>query len=606
MKKKSFFHTCFLISILGAVLVLGFTNNSVASLDNKGTDFILGFLPNYSGTGNVELHLTSEVATDVTVNYPVNSPTFTTTVAVTPGSVTIVSIPAAAQSNWNSGSIRNNCVRAYSDNEFVCYMINRQPYTSDASLAIPVDTFNNEYFTITYPGYGAEFVVFAAYDDTAVTIELNSGGSPINITLDRGEGYFYRSNSDLTGTLITSTKPLGVTSGNECVNYDGSACDHIFEMLPPVQAWDMTIPAANAPETSLGVRYGIVASVDATTVTYNGTVLGNLNRGQSLLTERLSNDIIFAANQPIMVGQYLANRKSSWGDPIGDPAIGIMTPASQYMYDYTFSTVGGAQFAENNVTIIAYEDDLGLVSLDDVTIPAADFSQIGTSEYYSTIKYIADGVHTTSSPGKHGITVEGFHLYDSYLYTGGALFQFVNPRGDANPPICECDENYNCTATDNRPSEDVNGNDILDPGEDLNGNGIIDIDKGIFFVELAPDSVNLSLTTDPSPFVPGIPSLNYSIAQIDPSQDGVGEVVVTDGAGNTCGNEISIPGEQEICGDINGDNVVDINDRNILRGALRTCNGDVSYVPEADMNEDGCINFTDYQLWYQCYTAFVE
>ena len=63
--------------------------------DNKGTEFILSFIPNYS-TPNVELHLTADAATDVTVEYPVNSPTFTTTVAVTPGAITAVSLPVQA------------------------------------------------------------------------------------------------------------------------------------------------------------------------------------------------------------------------------------------------------------------------------------------------------------------------------------------------------------------------------------------------------------------------------------------------------------------------------------------------------------------------------
>lgn len=67
-----------------------------ASLDNKGTEFLMGFIPNYS-TPSAELHLTSDVSTDVTVTYPVNSPTFTQTVAVTPGSVTIVTIPTRSR-----------------------------------------------------------------------------------------------------------------------------------------------------------------------------------------------------------------------------------------------------------------------------------------------------------------------------------------------------------------------------------------------------------------------------------------------------------------------------------------------------------------------------
>ena len=46
------------------------------SLDNKGKEFILAFLPNYQGQGARELHLTSDAEAEVTVEYPLNSPTF--------------------------------------------------------------------------------------------------------------------------------------------------------------------------------------------------------------------------------------------------------------------------------------------------------------------------------------------------------------------------------------------------------------------------------------------------------------------------------------------------------------------------------------------------
>lgn len=60
----------------------------------------------------------------------------------------------------------------------------------------------------------------------------------------------------------------------------------------------------------------------------------------------------------------------------------------------------------------------------------------------------------------------------------------------------------------------------------------------------------------------------------------------------------------DICGDLDNDGDVDGDDRNILRGALRTCSGDPGYMAEADLDGNGCVNYTDYQLWYRCYKAF--
>lgn len=62
----------------------------------------------------------------------------------------------------------------------------------------------------------------------------------------------------------------------------------------------------------------------------------------------------------------------------------------------------------------------------------------------------------------------------------------------------------------------------------------------------------------------------------------------------------------ELCGDLDSDGDVDGDDRNILRGAFRTCEGDPGFIPEADYDEDGCITFSDYREWYKCYKAFIS
>lgn len=584
------------------LIVLLFSSSGFAALDNKGTDFILGFLPNQSSP-NVELHLTSDVPTQVLVEYPVNSPTFTQTVTVTPGNVTIVSLPSTASQSWTSGITANNSVRATSSEEFICYMINRAPYTSDASLAIPVDTLNTEYIVFTYDPAGSynpgrQFVVYAVYDGTAVSIEFPDGSTD-SFTLDMGEGRFYETTTQYAGTIITVSRPIGVTSGNRCLNQGVGACDHVFEMLPPTAAWGTEILAANIPETSYGTSYGIVGSVDGTTVNYDGNTI-TIDRGEAFLTDRTANDFLFTSDQPIMVPQIMWHRSPS-GYPTGDPAIGILTPVLQYMQHYTFSTVGGSQFAENNVTIIAQNSDVGTLTLDGTAISSSEFSPIGATGYSVARPYISDGVHTTTSDGFHGITIEGFNSCDSYLYTGGALFQFINPVGDPWDPVCNLTGTgplWNGSATDDTPSEDINNNGILDPGEDTNNNGVIDRDTGIFFVELAPDADNLVLTVDP--FTPGDPMVTYTVQvqnDIDPAS---GTIIVTDGAGNTCEVSVSWPGSQPCppC-DLDGDCDVDGADRNILRSMFGTNN------PAGDFDNDGDVDYSDYQLWYDCYNSFL-
>ena len=522
-----------------------------AALDNKGTEFFMAFLPNLS-TPNVELHLTGEVATNVTVQYPVNAPTFSTTVAVTPGNITIVELPSSAAQSWTAGTAQDNAVRAFADDEFIVYMINRAPRTSDAALALPVDALNTDYIVASFSASFApdsEFAVTGAFDNTTVTITptnaLTGGfaaGVPFNVTLNRGQAFLGQgttsgSAGDLTGTIIQADKPIALTNGNQCTNVPPGTlfCDHVFEVGQPVQTWGRTALVGPLPNRPNGSVYRILASEDTTTVQLDGVGIATLDRGQFIDTGPLSGAHTFSGDKPIFVVQYMTGSSFS-GATLGDPAMGNMVPSEQYLQAYTFSTVGGGQFVENFVTIIAQDSDVsaGTILLDGATVPAADFTAIGGTGFSFANQVLVSGVHQTASNGSHGITVEGYNQADSYLYPGGARFQLINPEGDANPPVCSFTggTSGSGTATDNRPSEDTNGNGVLDAGEDLNGNGQIDEDAGIFFVELDPGSTNLALNVDP--FTPGAGVVNYTVTVPDPTRAGTGGITATDGEGNTC------------------------------------------------------------------------
>lgn len=532
-------------------------------LDNKGTEFILPFLPNFDASVEIELHLTSDTATNVTVEYPVGTPVFTDTVAVNPGAITVVPLPITAATGWTPNSIADNCVGAFSEDEFVCYMVNRRPFSSDAGLGLPVDVLNTNYIVLDYdPAFvGSEFVVAAVFDNTTVTItpaQNMSGrpaGVPFDVTLNRGEGYFGRSltssaSNTLTGTLVEADRPVALVNGNGCTQVPNGTvfCDHIFEMAQPVQSWGNSALVANLPQRANGVFYRILASEDNTEVFQDGVSIGTINAAEFLEVGPLAGNHQFTADNPVFVAQYMTGSGFP-GATEGDPAMGNMVPSEQYLSAYTFATVGNEQFDNHFLTIIAENGDVGSLLLDGAPVPAGDFTPIGGTGFSAAVIPLQEGTHTTSSNGFHGITVEGYNQDDSYIYPGGAKFQFINPQGDANPPICGCgfdDVNlvWNCTATDNRPSEDTNGNGILDEGEDLNGNGVIDEDTGIFFVALEPGAENLALVVDP--FTPGDGEVTYSVEIVDPNLNAGGTVTVTDGAGNICQTELSFEVEKEL------------------------------------------------------------
>ena len=411
-----------------------------------GTDFLLAFMPNDSDqlAQVVELHLTSDVATTATVLYPSESPTFSATVEVDPSSITVVSLPAASANAWQADTIDNNAVRVTSANDVVAYMINRDFFTSDAAMGIPVDALRDEYLVIGYPSIvlGAQFVVFATEDDTVVTItptvDLVGGRlaeMPFSVTLDAGEGYYgltAATGASVTGTEVVADRPVGLTNGSYCANVPGATdfCDHMFEMAHPVQTWGNAVVAANLPQRPGGSVYRVVASTDDTEITFDGVSVATLDRGEFYETPPIPSDHLIEGSAPIFACQYMTGN-SSPGATDGDPAQGNLIPVSQYRSDYRFSTIGGNQFGTQYLTIVVAAADIGVATLDGDVISSEEFTAIGTSGFWVARILLDEGSHATASALPHTITVEGYNFFNSYVYPGGAALTTTT-----SPPTC--------------------------------------------------------------------------------------------------------------------------------------------------------------------------
>lgn len=433
-------------------------------IDNKGREFVVGFMPNPLGSATASVQLTSDVPTNVTIQYPVSSPSFSQTVALTPGQVRVVNLPAGAHSAWTAGRVLNNAVRVFGPDEFVTYVVNRAPFTSDAGMSLPVDALGTSYIVTTYRGSAlvssdrSQFLVLAAFDNTTVTItptttvRIPAPGTnappnvPFQVVLNRGQGFRAEallSRTDLTGTLVESDRPVALLNGNICTNVPTSTafCDHIFEVAHPLRSWGTSALVRNLPNRNGGSIYRIVASVDGTEVRRNGVLQTILNKGQFFETGPLTGDHLFEADHPIFVTQFMTGSRSA-GATLGDPAMANMIPPDQYLKSYTFSTVGGSQFRTHFLTLIAPDSSIGSVTLDGNPVAAARFTPIGTTGFSSALLTIAEGSHTTASPQPHGITVEGINQDDSYIYPGGAQLEFINEfcgDGSANREAEACD-----------------------------------------------------------------------------------------------------------------------------------------------------------------------
>ncbi|MBC7936723.1 MAG: Ig-like domain-containing protein, partial [Rhizobacter sp.] len=394
------------------------------ALDSKGTDFWLTFPGNYFGTVELSLFVSSEVNTSGTVSIPGLG--FSVPFTVTAGNITTVVVPQTAQLD-QSDVIQNNGIHVTALNEVTIYGLNRQPFTTDAFLGLPTDILGTSYINLGYTSNGllSEFGIVATQNATTVTItptETTNGhadGVPYNITLNQGQTYLLGTSSgDLSGSIISSNKPIAVFGGHQCANIPigAFACDHIVEQLPPTTAWGRNFVSVPLKTRIGGDTFRFLASENGTNVIVNGATVATLNRGQ-FHEMILTTSSQITANKPILVSQY--SNGSSFDGVTSDPFMMLITPYEQFLGNYTFSTPASG-FLSNFVNVVAPAGAIGALQLDGAVIPAAAFSPIGSSGFSGAQLDLDLGVHTINGTNlPFGIFVYGFDSYDSYGYPGG-------------------------------------------------------------------------------------------------------------------------------------------------------------------------------------------
>ncbi|MGR5422398.1 hypothetical protein [Vibrio sp. PNB22_4_1] len=553
-------------AILVALLLLPIS--AFAATDSRGKEFVVAFPKNYQSQGSRVLHISSQTEATGTVSVPGLS--FVESFSLAANEVKKIVLPIQVESMARD-AVSQRGIRIVADADVSVYGLSQQRYTTDAYLGLPVDSLGVNYVIPSYEvlssSYPSQLTVVAAYDGTTITVTptvqagSRAAGQPFTVTLNRDETYYLESNLDLTGTEVNSDLPIAVFGGNNCANVPrrSSACDHLVEMVPAISTWGksfLTYPLATRRN---GEVFRVIASEDNTDIIINGSVVSNIQAGAFYETVLTSQSII-ESNNPVLVVQYSPG--SSFDGVRSDPFMMIIPPSEQFLDEYTFTTLGAdSGFSNGFVSVVIPTDDVESLTLDGELVDSSIFAPIGISGYSGAQLPLTQGSYRLEAAVPFGIYVYGFGNYDSYGYTGGMAFEFINPKGDRFFPhveliqlgtsiqglagdsedvnlngILDEGEDLNQNQIIDRRTEDLNGNDVLDEGEDVNQDGVLDVDTGIFRITLSEDAQNLTLDT--SSFVPGSLHVNFKISLLDESIAGTGTLIVSDGAGNKVERDI--------------------------------------------------------------------
>ena len=410
------------------------------------------------------------------------------------GNETQITIPRSLEisgDGWVSDYLKTITIKASDDKLLTVVGVNEESASIAAFLALPkivTKTGTYEYFVMSavsgiFPGLTDAqpfFAIITNEDNTTITINptdlvfvpafapgiflLDIGDETTATIPDKGFlvagvgpiGYI-----DLTGTRITSNKPLTLLSGHACTNiyipFDTTGCHHMVEYFPPTETWGMMffLVPLNAHSVDW---YRIMTSKDSTQcqVTCNDNA-GNPSRTEEIVLQNAGDfrDFIYSndryccveCNQPCLVVQY--NLSSVFDNNIeADPFMSMIPPVQQYSRDYetiffesqSLDTQGlPVQFDVQMNLVVPVEcspsglrfDGNPLVGVTFVDIKCSDGSVCGRGAQFDPT--MNTGVHNVTHIDptcKFMFTIYGWDRGNSYGYVAGMELDPVIGRNE--------------------------------------------------------------------------------------------------------------------------------------------------------------------------------
>ena len=166
--------------------------------------------------------------------------------------------------------------------------------------------------------------------------------------------YIFALDTDLTGTIVTTNKPISLFSGHECFVIPSlrEDCEGLMEQIPPTELWGTVYYFAPlSSRTSYTIK--IIAAYNSTTVDIycNDTVNNHtINAGEFVEVTYDNQEFCGVnANQVVLVTQFSHGYDS---DSQGGPMMTLIPATSHYTNSITSSTFEASNCYNHYINII--------------------------------------------------------------------------------------------------------------------------------------------------------------------------------------------------------------------------------------------------------------
>nr|XP_022312789.1 uncharacterized protein LOC111117854 [Crassostrea virginica] len=315
--------------------------------------------------------------------------------------------------------------------------------TVGSTTQIPIHKLSTKYVVIStepHSSWKSQIAVTAIEDNTTIAVTLKmrrhinltidgniyQNNDVFNVTLNRLETYQIEHKTDLTGSIIESSKPIAAFSGNDCNRLENiGACDYLIEQLPPVDGLDTTyIVPPNSDDRDTKV---LITAIEKTNLTY---IIDSTPRAV-LMNEYTSNGTTISGNQicvvqaenPVLVTAFGLHSKSS---KLGDPSMTIVPGIHQYL-DY-YKIVVPTGYDHNYVSIMikhAAKDSFRIngSTMNRYPVKFEDNVSVGNIKYNVRTVQVTDGELTASTVDgeRFGLMFTGVTDYEAYGFSGNSM-----------------------------------------------------------------------------------------------------------------------------------------------------------------------------------------
>ena len=563
---------------------------------NLGTDFWVA-MPQNGATSeslkeqDIALYISSPYQTTALVENEALG--ISKSVSIQPYSISRVNIGTNLEVT-ESEKVTHNGIHITAPKPVMVYAVNVKQYSGEGFMALPTHALGKKYFHCSYYDFNGPrnfdddhfrsggFVVVASQNSTHIQIKINGvgadvatteGGSTIGTmiskTLQAGDTYDLRGNGqsyqkfDISGTEITSDKPIGVISYHERTMIPQDCYedrDNLIDMLLPVDKWGKEYISIQMDREKQGNQgdgdmFRLMACESNTEVdcnlykladySPNGSKKATLSNPGSF--ETYDDPGIIAYNNKKTALQGISRWQSTkpfqliqyafsypWDDDRNwSPMMIVIPPLDQFVSNTMVMApdLQGINMTRTSLTLLAVGDpndpnntllksiEVDGIPLTTISSPSITSSNIeGTNIYWTRLSLDVDNkVHVITSDTK----IAGYHCMLGYANSlGWPIGMGTNVINDGNEDIVEpilekssvCG-NYTVTATES--------------GID---------DKGlskIIFLESASNNYEMELE-NPEEFIPNekIASQKFYLNIIDRDLPATAAYAVLDRAGN--------------------------------------------------------------------------